>query len=335
MAQSFWRQDEVDFSASNSEGMSRGLIILWNARIMEVLLSFRGPDFLGIKVIWKDRMYYVCNVYSACVLSAKRTLWAKLLDLQACYCDGEWLIGGDFNAVKNRGERLGRSVGGNQTEWGEFSSFIDNSGLIDVPCKGKRFSWFSGDGKHKSRIDRFLVSNNIISRWGVVGQLVGLRDISDHCPEWLVVDNKDWGPKPFKFNNEWFQHKELMPFLEREWKELIVNGHGDYVLKEKLRILKRKILWWSANIFGKIDLDMEEGVREINSIDDLDPDIVVEEDVRGNANRKFWLNLKIKENMIKQKARVRWINDGDVNSKYFHSLMKKRLEKELHRSYLY
>lgn len=49
----------------------------------------------------------------------------------------------------------------------------------------------------------------------------------------------------------------------------------------------------------------------------------MEDGERYKANRKFWLNLKIKENMIIQRSIVKWLNDGDVNSRYFHAIMKK------------
>lgn len=42
-----------------------------------------------------------------------------------------------------------------------------------------------------SRIDRFLLSNNVIDRCEVVGQLIRDRDISDHCPIWLMKDNSN------------------------------------------------------------------------------------------------------------------------------------------------
>lgn len=91
------------------------------------------------------------------------------------------MIGGDFNAVKNGGERKGRTTLGNHSEWDEFSCFINDIGLVDVPIKGKKFSWFSGDGKLKSRIDSFLVSNVIVNMWGVVKHQVGSRDIFNQC----------------------------------------------------------------------------------------------------------------------------------------------------------
>lgn len=39
----------------------------------------------------------------------------------------------------------------------------------------------------------------------------------------------------------------------------------------------------------------------------------------------FGENLKIKENMFIQREKMKWFNDGDVNSKYFHAVMKKSL----------
>lgn len=85
-----------------------------------------------------------------------------------------------------------------------------------MSCKGKKFTWYSSDGRAKGRIDRFLVIDNIVSSWGDVGQLIKSREVSYHCPIWLEVDKKDWGPKPLRFNNEWFSDKNFIPFVEKE-----------------------------------------------------------------------------------------------------------------------
>lgn len=66
-----------------------------------------------------------------------------------------------------------------------------------------------------------------IGRCKVIGKNIGDRDISDHCPVWLVLDRENWGPKPFKFNNEWFTLYSFFHFMEKEWKEIKVEGRGD------------------------------------------------------------------------------------------------------------
>ncbi|XP_058747040.1 uncharacterized protein LOC131620033 [Vicia villosa] len=216
VAWGLWSNLEVGYSFSNSIGRSGGILTLWRKDRMEVLNSFKGEGYLGIKVKWKENFYYVVNIYSSCVLQKKKELWDNLLKLKSSFSDGEWIFGGDFNASKSVHERKGRSMRDMESGSELFAKFIDNSGLVDVPSKGKKFTWYSGDGRSMSRIDRFLVSNNVINDWGVVGQLVGDRDISDHCPVWLVVDKLNWGPKPFKFNNEWFTFSSFLPFVEKE-----------------------------------------------------------------------------------------------------------------------
>ncbi|XP_058741918.1 uncharacterized protein LOC131614336 [Vicia villosa] len=251
-AKSFWRDTEVCYSFSNSLGRSGGILTIWNKDVVDVENSFKGDGFLGIKVRWKNQVYYVVNVYSSCEHRKKKLLWKDLLGLMEKFKDGDWILGGDFNAIKNGGERRGRAILENQREMNLFAEFIDKTLLVDIPCKGKKFSWFSGDGKSKSRIDRFLLSSKVVNRWEVIGQFIGDRDVSDHCPIWVKSDKVIWGPKPFRFNNEWFAFESFIPFVEGEWKGLKIEGRGDFVLKEKFRLLKDKLKWWNKEVFGRI-----------------------------------------------------------------------------------
>lgn len=40
--------------------------------------------------------------------------------------------------------------------------------LVDVPSLVNKFTWFSGDGRSMSRINRFILSHALVDRWGMV-----------------------------------------------------------------------------------------------------------------------------------------------------------------------
>src|SRR3954471_10572923 len=57
VAKSFWRGGDIGFSFSNSVGRSGGLLTLWKEDNMDVVASFKGEGFLGIKIL-KDNIFY-------------------------------------------------------------------------------------------------------------------------------------------------------------------------------------------------------------------------------------------------------------------------------------
>src|SRR3954470_11047993 len=162
---------------------------------------------------------------------------------------GSWCIGGDFNSISSLDERIGVPSSGNSRAIRFFNEFIEEMDLVDLPTIGGKFTWFKSNRKAMSRLDRFLLSETFVEDWKVDGQHIGERDVSDHAPIWLKDNRKDWGPKPFKFNNMWFKHEEFDIFVKEEWKKLVVRGRGDYCLVEKLKTLKNRIAWWNKSVY--------------------------------------------------------------------------------------
>ncbi|CAJ2672026.1 unnamed protein product [Trifolium pratense] len=206
MIQNLWGNIDVEWLAKESRGLSGGLLSVWKRNLFKLCFSFTGTGYLGVCVEWKGMPLYIVNIYSPCSISGKRDLWSELVDFKKNNPKGEWVLGGDFNAILTMGERKGCNGGGLHNERAEFGLFVDLMELIDIPVSGKSFSWFSADGKSMSRLDRFLLSEGFIDKGGISGQWIGNRDISDHCPIWLICSKLDWGPKPFKFINCWTEH---------------------------------------------------------------------------------------------------------------------------------
>lgn len=46
-------------------------------------------------------MVYIINVYSSCLLVKKRVLWNSLNSFKLRLPVGDWLLGGDFNAIRS------------------------------------------------------------------------------------------------------------------------------------------------------------------------------------------------------------------------------------------
>lgn len=122
----------------------------------------------------------------------------------------------------------------------------------------------------KSRLDRFLLSKDLIEGWKIVGQKMGDWDISDHAPVWLKANDKEWGPKPFRVNNCWFEVKGFKSFVEATWCDMQVRGNLAYISKEKFKRLKSILRVWNKVKFGWIELNIEEATKKIkSSVDDI------------------------------------------------------------------
>lgn len=205
--------------------------------------SFSGDHFVGVCVNHLERQLYLINVYSPCNMAGKIRMWEDLRKLKGELKDGEWCVGGDFNVVVSRSER-------NQAERREFEIFIEDMQLIDVPSSRKKYTCFSSEG--------------FISSWNISAQWIGGRDISDHCPMWLVSTNLSWGPKSFLFNNCWLEHKEFMRFVKECWNTFKVEGRASHIAKEKLKMLQEKLKWWNREVFSFKGLHIESLVKDMN-----------------------------------------------------------------------
>ncbi|MCH91947.1 LINE-1 reverse transcriptase like, partial [Trifolium medium] len=177
-----------------------------------------------------------------------------------------------------------------------------------------------------SRLDRFLLSEGFIVKSGISGQWIGNRDISDHCPISLICSNTDWGPKPFKFNNCWIDHPDFRNYVSLYWRNLKVTGKKAFIIKEKLKQLKEGLKIWNREVFGLIDLNIENTVTELNALEDVIASGGTVSNVCNlkEINQKFWNQINRKESLLKQKSRVKWVQEGDSNSRFFHANIKGR-----------
>ncbi|GKV07784.1 hypothetical protein SLEP1_g19505 [Rubroshorea leprosula] len=180
----------------------------------------------------RDSLAKAVTVKKAAGSAKKRALWEELHNL-ILNRKGNWCLGGDFNAVRSAGERAGCK--GMSREMIDFDRFISESGLVDLPMVGRKYTWYNANGKYMSRIDRFLVSEEWLMRWCDVKQWGLERTVSDHCPVLLKHERVDWGPKPFKIFDAWLQEPGCKEIIRNTWNSTTVEGWYGFKLKEKLK----------------------------------------------------------------------------------------------------
>lgn len=156
------------------------------------------------------------NVYVPNNLPEQKNLWEELYGLRSQF-SCTWIVGGDFNVVRNKSERI-NCLGLEKGSW-ESRKFIDRCKLVDLPLLGKKFTLFEPDNK-RSRLDRFLPEESWLVKLKDLQQQGLKRSISDHILVLLANESIDWGPRPFKFINAWFKKEDCKRLIEKEWSEM-------------------------------------------------------------------------------------------------------------------
>ncbi|PWA68373.1 RNA-directed DNA polymerase, eukaryota [Artemisia annua] len=97
-------------------------------------------------------------------------------------------------------------------------------------------------GSKLSKLDRFLLSEDVITACPDLKATVLDRLWSDHNPILLHVDKTDFGPIPFKLYNSWMQREGFNTMIKTINEEYFNQNLGlQSSLKQNLKIFKSKI----------------------------------------------------------------------------------------------
>jgi len=205
-----------------------------------------------------------------------------------------------------------------------LNQFIDRNLLIDLPLRGRSYTWFRGDDKSMSRLDRFLLSDSWCTSSPSCSQLAMARGLSDHCPLVLSEDEENCGPRPLRMLKCCENFPGYRIFVEDKWRSFILDGWGGFVLKEKFKLIKLALKDWhqrhSQNLSAKmisikdkfftLDLKGESTVLQDEGVEEL----------HGLTEELFSLS-RINSSICWEQSRTQWLHEGDANSKYFHAIM--------------
>ncbi|KAJ9565161.1 hypothetical protein OSB04_001127 [Centaurea solstitialis] len=115
----------------------------------------------------------------------------------------------------------------------------------------------------------------------------------------------------------------LEAIVREAWSAEVQSTDSDRVLRDKFKQAKLKIKEWSKECFGSLDkyCSRLETKEELGGWRDRDRD-------RWLERRKAWMDLEEKKrSMLSQKAKLKWLMEGEDNTKFFHAAIKNRERK--------
>ncbi|GJV36929.1 RNA-directed DNA polymerase, eukaryota [Tanacetum coccineum] len=324
---SCWGNLSFDFVVGPSVGNSGGILCVWDPNMFHKENSTVSDYFIAIMGKWlpNDKNYLIISVYAPQELSEKKMLWQYLVHV-ICGWNGDVIIMGDFNKVCTEAERFGSTF--NARGAAAFNSFISTGGLVEVPSGGYSYTWTHKSATKMSKLDRFLISENLMRNCPNISSITLDRFLSDHRPILLREICLDYGPIPFHFFHHWFDIIGFDSFVSEAWKEIKIQEYNAMLkLAKKLKILKEKIRSWVKDKKEKAHVlknYLKKKLVDINFVLDkgeVTSDVL--EDRLDTMNSLTKLE-KIESLELAQKAKIKWSIEGDENSKYFHGIINKK-----------
>ncbi|GJU08291.1 RNA-directed DNA polymerase, eukaryota, reverse transcriptase zinc-binding domain protein, partial [Tanacetum coccineum] len=290
-----------------ARGRSGGLISMWDPNFFSKESIWCDDSFIIIKGNWINIVgdCYMVNIYGPQDQVSKLSLWNRLQDFMHHH-NGMF---GDMNAVRNEQERVGSIF--NNIEADYFNSFIDAIGLVDLPIKGRCFTWMNKACTKLSKLDRFLISEDVIDLLPDIRITALDRIWSDYNHMLLHVEKIDFGPSPFKLYNSWLLRDGFDDLIKSEWDSLDSNNSGFPI---------------------KCHEKKAAAFEELSSIEKkIDEGSVSPSDTENCLNLLHELKIidKFASIDLIQKARVKWDIEEDENTKFFHGLINQKKRNQM------
>ncbi|XP_057529853.1 uncharacterized protein LOC130808394 [Amaranthus tricolor] len=206
---------------SNSSCHNNGRIVIdWLPNVYTVNIIETHSQLIHCYIsIANGSHFYLTCVYGFNGKEEKGPLWDTLRRIHNDVKGKAWCMAGDFNAVMNKGERIGAPV-----RWNDIQPMLDcmeTCGLEDMKSSGRYYTWTNkqdGEDRVLSKIDRAVCNPNWCNLFLNVETIFLPAGDFDHTPMLIKLFPTPAGKKPFQFFNHWSLHKDFHATIRQTWK---------------------------------------------------------------------------------------------------------------------
>ncbi|GKB53205.1 RNA-directed DNA polymerase, eukaryota [Tanacetum coccineum] len=263
-----WGNSNYQYVSSDSVGSSGGILCVWEAIIFKKDYATISNNFIAIYGTWisNHSKVLIVVVYAPQPPSHKRVLWNYILTLIARW-NGETIVMGDFNKVRSKDERLGSIY--NHSCSRLFNQFVTSSGLVDVNLEGYSFTWSHPSASKMSKLDRFLVSEGIISLFPSITALCLDHHLSDHRPILLPEIITDYEPDSISLLSFLKKLQDLKKII-RSWVKDKKTHQAGVIISIKSELIAIDKNLDSGNVSDEILFKRMELVQQLHDIKQME-----------------------------------------------------------------
>lgn len=256
-------------------------------------------------------------------------MWRELSDLKSStpLSSSAWLVIGDFNQILNAGEHY--SIQAYDTPirgMDDLRSFLQTNDLTDLSSRGTYYTWTNcrPEDPILRKLDRAVVNSEWNSQFPESLATFDPPGDSDHSPCLISLSPVPHsGKKSFKYFSFVSTHSEFLPRLRAAWGESVGIGSKLFTLGQRLKKAKDCCKKINRDGFGNIQHRTKTALEDLGRVQAALLNAPTEALVaKESAARDVWTFFaSAQENFFKLKSRIRWLREGDSNTKFFHRVV--------------
>ncbi|KAJ9536688.1 hypothetical protein OSB04_un000161 [Centaurea solstitialis] len=235
---------------------------------------------------------------------------------------------GDFNAMLFPHDGFG-GCSRRKACMEDFYHCVEDIEVLDVTYTGIHYTWIQkpkgGDGLHR-KLDRIMANTDFMELFNGTSAMFHPQGISDHA---LGILNIDVGlrkkSKGFKFDNFMADDEDFIKIVANEWGKPAF-GSFMHKLLVRLKSLKQPLRRLRSR-FGDISKRAASLKVELDAIQiacDLDPSNNELLEDLAHLLLAYERALIDENSFFRQRAKVTWLKEGDINTKFFHNVVKEK-----------
>ena len=270
------------------------------------------------------------------------SLFSKVIDFD----NEEIILAGDWNIALNPKLDSNHPSYVYKTKSRQvISSFMENNSVVDIfrtiHGSTRKYTWKRFNGNQRSRIDYFLLSDNLTQTVENVGTVLGY--LSDHSMIKLSLktNNIKRNRPLWKFNNSLLKDidfitsiKKVISDVKKQYAAMVYNRDNiDLIEDDQLSLTIDDQLFLEMlllEIRGKCISYSSYKTKELNKKEKhLKEDLAILEHDCADTNlieekkRELFLIRQKKLDGMIIRSKAKWVQDGEKNSKYFCMLEKR------------